>query len=267
MRRFEGKNVLITGASSGIGQATALRFAQEGANVAINYPSNKEDGEATEQLIRECCVAIDQMGCRSMRVPADVSNDHEVARMFKQVLDEFETLDILINNAGIQMRAPSHEMSLSDFMRVIAVDLLGVYYCSREAITHFLARKGEGVILTNSSVHQEIPKPEFISYSIAKGAIANLTKTLALEYADKGIRVNAVAPGAIATPINPWRNDPKAKRQVEYHIPMQRVGQPEEIAAAFAFLASSEASYITGQTLYVDGGLTLYPEFRTTWAS
>lgn len=266
-RRFEGKNVLITGASSGIGEATALRFAREGANIAINYPSNKDDGKETAQLIKNCCTAIDQMGCQSIQAPADVADEQQVADMFKYVISELGNVDILINNAGIQKQAPSHQMPLEDFVQVIAVDLLGSYYCAREAIAHFLERGSEGVILNNSSVHQEIPKPGFIGYSVAKGALSNLTRTLALEYAERGIRVNAVAPGAVLTPINPWRNDPQAKQQVERHIPMCRAGEPEEIAAVFAFLASSDASYITGQTIYVDGGLTLYPDFRTNWSS
>lgn len=152
-------------------------------------------------------------------------------------------------------------------MRVLLVDLIGPYLCSREAIQHFLSRGSGGIILNNSSVHQQIPKPGFISYSLAKGAIDNLTRTLALEYADKNIRVNAVAPGAILTPINPWRDDPEARKQVEGHIPLGRAGQSEEIASVLAFLASDDASYITGQTIFVDGGLTLYPEFRTAWSS
>ena len=139
--------------------------------------------------------------------------------------------------------------------------------CSREAIRHFLTRGG-GLILTTSSVHQEIPKPKYLSYSISKGGMANLTRSLALEYADRNIRVNAIGPGAILTPINDaWKDDPKARKGVEEHIPMGRAGRPEEIAAVFSFLASDDASYITGQTLFVCGGLSLFPEFRTTWSS
>jgi glucose 1-dehydrogenase len=267
MRGLKGKNVLITGASSGIGEATVIRFGEEGANVAISYHSGEDRAKKIEQSFKKSCDLMEKSGCKTLLVKADVSKLSEVKKMFKQVLDSWGWIDILINNAGIQKQAPSHEMSLDDFMQVISVDLIGPYYCCREAIKHFLSRKGSGIILNNSSVHQLIPKPEFISYSLAKGSIDNLTRTLALEYADRNIRVNTVAPGAILTPINPWRKDPKAKKEVESHIPMGRAGESEEIASVFAFLASDDASYITGQTIFVDGGLTLYPEFKTAWSS
>jgi glucose 1-dehydrogenase len=267
MHGLRNKNVLITGASSGIGEAIATRFGEEGANVAINYHGEKEAAEKVESRLRKSCEEIEKAGCKSLLIKADVSKPPQVRKMFKNVLDSWGRIDILINNAGIQKQAASHEMSLDDFMKVISVDLIGPYYCSREAIKHFLARQGGGIILNNSSVHQLIPKPEFISYSLAKGSIDNLTKTLALEYADKDIRVNTVAPGAILTPINPWRKDPKAKKEVESHIPMGRAGESREIAGVFAFLASDDASYITGQTIFADGGLTLYPEFQTAWSS
>jgi glucose 1-dehydrogenase len=156
---------------------------------------------------------------------------------------------------------------MSDFDRVLNVNLRGAFLCSRAAIRHFL-QAGGGVIVNNSSVHELIPKPKYVAYSISKGGMGNLTRTLALEYASQRIRVNAVAPGAIVTPINDaWTHDERARMGVESHIPMGRAGAPEEIAAAVAFLASDEATYITGQTLYVCGGLTLYPEFRTAWSS
>jgi len=267
MRGLKGKNVLITGASSGIGEAAVIRFGEEGANVAINYHSGEDRAKKIEESFKRSCSLIERSGCKSLLIKADVSKLSEVKKMFKKVLDSWGRIDILINNAGIQKQAPSHEMSLDDFMQVLSVDLIGPYYCCREAIKHFLSREGSGIILNNSSVHQLIPKPEFISYSLAKGSLDNLTRTLALEYADKDIRVNTVAPGAILTPINPWRKDPKAKAEVESHIPMGRAGASEEIAGVFAFLASDDASYITGQTVFVDGGLTLFPEFKTAWSS
>jgi glucose 1-dehydrogenase len=267
MRGLKGKNVLITGASSGIGEATAVRFGKEGANVAITYHSHEDEAKKVERKLKKSCDLVNKAGCKSMLIKADVSKLGEVKRMFKQVLDEWDRIDILINNAGVQKQAPSHEMSLDDFMQVLSVDLIGPYYCCQEAIRHFLSRKGSGIILNNSSVHQLIPKPEFIGYSLAKGSIDNLTRTLALEYADRNIRVNTVAPGAILTPINPWRKDPKKRKEVESHIPMRRAGESDEIAGVFAFLASEDASYITGQTIFVDGGLTLFPEFKTAWSS
>lgn len=267
MRGLKGKNVLITGASSGIGEAAAIRFGEEGANVAIIYHSGKDRAEKVAKSFKNSCEAIEKSGCQTLLIQADVSKLSEVKKMFQQVVDTWGRIDILINNAGVQKQAPSHEMSLDDFMSVISIDLVGPYYCCREAIKHFLTRKGGGIILNNSSVHQLIPKPEFISYSLAKGSIDNLTRTLALEYADKNIRVNTVAPGAILTPINPWRKDPEKRREVERHIPMGRAGESKEVAGVFAFLASDDASYITGQTIFVDGGLTLYPEFKTSWSS
>ncbi len=264
MLRLEGKNVLITGASSGIGQAIAIRFAREGANVAINYRSSAEQAEATKELARQ---ARTNGGGREFAVQADVSNEDQVKNMFAKVLDTLGSLDVLVNNAGIQKPCPSHEIETSDFDRILAVNLRGPFLCAREAIRHFLTR-GRGVILNNSSVHEIIPKPKYLSYSISKGGMENLTKSLALEYAGQGIRVNAVGPGAVVTPINKaWIDNPKARSEVESHIPMARAATADEIAAVFAFLASDEASYVTGQTLFACGGLTLYPEFRVAWSS
>ena len=264
MPRLEGKNVLITGASSGIGQAIAIRFAQEGANVAINYHSGADQAEVTRQLARQ---ARGAGSGQELVLKADVSNEDDVKTMIAKVIQEFGCLDVLVNNAGIQKSCPSHEIEAADFDRVLAVNLRGPFLCAREAIRHFLTT-GRGVILNNSSVHEIIPKPKYLSYSISKGGMQNLTKTLALEYAGQGIRVNAVGPGAVVTPINKaWIDDPKARGEVESHIPMGRAATSEEIASVFVFLASDEASYITGQTLFACGGLTLYPEFRVAWAS
>jgi glucose 1-dehydrogenase len=263
---LQGKNVLVTGASSGIGQAIAIRFAREGANVAINYHSSA--GQAAATLERAHAARAKGEDGREIVVQADVSDEEQVAQMFATTIKEFGRLDILVNNAGIQKATPSHELTTADFDRIIAVNLRGPFLCAREAIRHFLQRGGGGVILNNSSVHEMIPKPKYLSYSISKGGMRNLTKTLALEYAGQGIRVNAVGPGAVVTPINKaWIDDPKAKAEVESHIPLGRAADADEIATVFAFLASDEASYITGQTLYACGGLTLYPEFRVAWSS
>lgn len=268
MLRLEGKNALITGASTGIGKAIAVRFAQEGANVAINFRSGPDEAEATKVLVHEACLVARDHGCRDLIVQADISKEDQVREMFQKVVAEFGRVDILVNNAGIQKPTPSHEIDTLDFDRVLNVNLRGAFLCSREAIRHFLQRGEGGVILNNSSVHEIIPKPKYLPYSISKGGMENLTKSLALEYAGQGIRVNAVGPGAVVTPINnSWIDNPKARAEVESHIPLGRAAQASEIASVFAFLASDDASYITGQTIFACGGLTLYPEFRVAWSS
>jgi glucose 1-dehydrogenase len=265
MERLKGSNVLITGASSGIGQAIAIRFAREGANVAINYRSGAEQADATRVLAK---AARSNGHGREIIVRADVSDEQQVKEMVAKTVDAFGSLDVLINNAGIQKPAPSHEIEAADFDRIISVNLRGPFLCSREAIRHFLSRPGGGVILNNSSVHEIIPKPKYLPYSVSKGGMENLTKSLALEYADRGIRVNAVGPGAVVTPINKaWIDNPKARGEVESHIPVGHAAAADEIASVFAFLASDEASYVTGQTIFACGGLTLYPEFRVAWSS
>jgi glucose 1-dehydrogenase len=266
-RRLEGRNALITGAATGIGQAIALRFAQEGANVVINYRDGKEEAATTQALVRKARGG-EANGHREITVQADISNEDEVRNLFATVVREFGSIDIVVNNAGIQKVAPSHEIELADFDRVLNVNLRGAFLCAREGIRHFLDRGKRGVILNNSSVHEMIPKPKYLPYSISKGGMENLTKSLALEYADQGIRVNAVGPGAVVTPINSaWTGNAKARGEVESHIPMGRAAEASEIAAVFAFLASDDASYITGQTIFACGGLTLYPEFRAAWSS
>jgi glucose 1-dehydrogenase len=265
---LRGKNVLVTGGSSGIGQAIAVRFAEYGANVAINYLRQPEEARDTEEQVHACAAKVKQMGVRDVLVGGDVSNEDDVARMVSAAVEGLGGIDILVNNAGIQISRPSEELSSADFDRVLAVNLRGAFLCAREAIRHLLGEERGGSIVNVSSVHQLIPKPGYLGYSASKGAMMNLTRTLALEYAGRGIRVNGVGPGATVTPINrAWIDDPVKRAQVEEHIPMRRAGEADEMAGVTCFLASDLAAYITGQTIFVDGGLTLFPSFLTPWSS
>jgi glucose 1-dehydrogenase len=268
MPGLRGKNVLVTGGSSGIGQAIAVRFAEYGANVAINYLSRPEEARETEEQVRACVGRVQQAGVRDVLVGGDVSNEEDVVRMVGEAADALGGIDVLVNNAGIQISRPSDELSSADFDRVLAVNLRGSFLCAREAIRHFLGEEKTGSIVNVSSVHQLIPKPGYLGYSTSKGGMQNLTRTLALEYAGRGVRVNGLGPGATVTPINrAWIDDPVKRAQVEEHIPMRRAGEADEMAGVACFLASDLAAYITGQTLFVDGGLTLFPSFLTPWSS
>jgi glucose 1-dehydrogenase len=265
---LRGKNVLVTGGSSGIGQAIAVRFAQYGANVAINYLREPEEARDTEDQVHACIHKVRQAGVQDVLVGGDVSREDDVVRMVGEAVDGLGGLDILVNNAGIQISRPSEALSSADFDRVLAVNLRGSFLCARQAIRHFLGAGKAGSIVNISSVHQIIPKPNYVGYSTSKGGMQNLTRTLALEYASRGIRVNGVGPGATVTPINrAWIDDPVKRAQVEEHIPMRRAGDADEMAGVTCFLASDLAAYITGQTIFVDGGLTLFPSFATPWSS
>jgi glucose 1-dehydrogenase len=265
---LEGRNVLVTGGSSGIGQAIAVRFAEYGANVAINYLRRPEEAADTEEQVQACVAKVQREGVRDVLVGADVSNEDEVVRMVAEAVGQLGGIDVLVNNAGIQISRPSNELSSDDFDKVLAVNLRGAFMCAREAIRHWLDEDKPGSIVNVSSVHQLIPKPDYLGYSVSKGGMQNLTRTLALEYAGRGIRVNGVGPGATITPINrAWVDDPEKRAQVEEHIPMRRAGTADEMAGVTAFLASDDAAYITGQTLFVDGGLTLFPSFLSPWSS
>jgi glucose 1-dehydrogenase len=268
MRGLKGKNVLVTGGTSGIGQAIAVRFAQYGANVAINYLRRPEEAEETEEEVHACVRRVREEGVRDVLVKGDVSKENEVVGMVNDANTQLGGLDVLVNNAGIQISRPSNELSSADFDKVLTVNLRGAFLCAREAINRFLQSESPGVIINVSSVHQRIPKPKYLGYSVSKGGMQNLTTTLALEYAGRGIRVNGIGPGATITPINrAWVDDPVKSEMVTSHIPLGRAGTADEMAGIACFLASDDAAYITGQTLYVDGGLTLYPDFREPWSS
>jgi glucose 1-dehydrogenase len=268
MPGLKGKNVLITGGSSGIGQAIAVRFAEHGANVAINYLTTPDEAAMTEEQVHACLDKVEQHGVRDVLVQADVSDEQDVVRMVGEAAERLGGLDVIVNNAGIQISRPSEELSSAHFDKVLAVNLRGSFLCAREAIKRFLENDTGGSIINVSSVHQLIPKPNYLGYSVSKGGTMNLTRTLALEYAGHGIRVNGVGPGATITPINrAWVDDPVKAEMVTRHIPMLRAGTADEMAGVACFLASDDAAYITGQTIFVDGGLTLFADFREPWSS
>src|SRR3954447_9614345 len=216
MPGLKGKNVLVTGGSSGIGQAIAVRFAEYGANVAINYLKQPDEAHDTEEQIHACVHKVRQEGVQDVLVQGDVSSEDDVAHMVADAIEGLGGLDILVNNAGIQISRPSEELSSADFDRVLAVNLRGSFLCARDSIRHFLAEDKRGAIVNVSSVHQLIPKPNYLGYSTSKGGMQNLTRTLALEYAARGVRVNGVGPGATVTPINrAWIDDPVKRAAVE----------------------------------------------------
>ena len=255
---FAGRHILITGAASGIGQACAVEFARCGAKLSL-CDLQAETATAAE---------AQKLGAQVQSIALDVADEQAVISAFAQAESSFGPLQVLVNNAGIQRESPADAISMADFDKVLNIDMRGAFMCAREALRSFLKHATRGSIVNMSSVHQVIPRPDFISYSMSKGAIGNMTRTLALEYADRGIRVNAVAPGATATPINSdWVGDPARLAAVAAHIPMARVAQPVEVARAVLYLASNDAAYVTGHTLVIDGGLCLYPSFREPWSA
>ncbi|AJY73703.1 SDR family oxidoreductase [Paenibacillus beijingensis] len=253
---LENKTVVITGAATGIGKAIAVRFGREKANVVLNYFDEKQEPQRIVDEIREA-------GGRAVAIQGDVTKEEDVKALIEGGVKHFGSVDVMINNAGIENEVPSHELSLEDWNRVISTNLTGAFLGSREAIKHMLETGKKGSVINMSSVHEVIPWPHFVHYASSKGGIKMLTQTLALEYAPKGIRVNSIGPGAIDTPINAEKfADPVLKKGVTDLVPMGYIGKPEEVAACAVWLASSEASYVTGITLFVDGGMTKYPEFQ-----
>lgn len=261
MKGIKDKNVLITGSSRGIGQAIAIAFASYGANIVINYRSNKVAANDTRKR-------VEKHNVKAITIQADVGKESDIKHLITKSVEQLGSVDILVNNAAIQSEAASHQRDTNTFDRTIATNLRGPFMLCKYTIQHFLDRGYPGVIINISSPHEVIPKPGFIDYAISKGGLRNLTTTLALEYSDRNIRVNSVAPGAVKTDINKaWLNDPGKKKEVESHIPLGYAAEPEQIAPSVVFLASDDASYITGITLFVDGGAMLFPEYRENWSS
>ena len=264
LKPLKNQQALVTGASSGIGEACALALGAAGANMVVNYRS--EADEAAHVVER-----IQKSGSRALAIRADVSREEDVRAMFAETLKQFGTIDILVNNAGLQRDAAFYEMTLEQWNAVISVNLTGQFLCAREAVREFLRRgvvpeisSAAGKIICMSSVHEVIPWAGHVNYAASKGGTMQLMKSLAQEVAPKKIRVNSIAPGAIKTAINraAWET-PEAEAELLKLIPDGRVGLPEDIARAAVWLASDASDYVTGTTLFVDGGMTLYPGFST----
>jgi len=257
-----GQRALVTGASSGIGAAVAKALAAAGAAVAVNYA---RDGASAARVVGE----IESSQGRAIAVKGDVSIEADVVAVFKRAVEAFGSLDIVVNNAGLQKDAAFVDMTLTDWDKVIGVNLTGQFLCSREGAREYLRRgrvqgaRSLGKIVCMSSVHDVIPWAGHANYAASKGGVSLLMKTMAQELARHGIRVNAVSPGAIKTPINAgaW-STPEAEKALLRLIPYGRVGEPVDIARAVVWLASDDSDYVHGATLYVDGGMTLFPEFR-----
>jgi glucose 1-dehydrogenase len=261
---LKGQTALVTGANSGIGRAIALALGRAGADVIINYVSAPEEAERVAEEIR-------RSGRRAITAQADVSNEAEVQAMFASAIRELGTVDILVSNAGLQRDAPFHEMTVAQWDQVMNVNLRGAFLCSREAVREFLRRGvrpgvsvAAGKIIFISSVHDVIPWAGHVNYAASKGGLTLLMKSLAQEVAERRIRVNSISPGAIRTPINTgaWQTQ-AAYTELMKLIPYKRIGEVEEIGSAAVWLASDFTDYLVGSTIYIDGGMTLYPGFET----
>lgn len=263
-RLLSGQNALVTGANSGIGRAVAIALGEAGANVVVNYVTGED---RAQEVVR----AIERHDVKAYAHLADVSNETEVRDMVGTMVKRLGTIDILVNNAGLQRDAPLQDMTLAQWNTVISVNLTGQFLCARAAITEFLrqgVRSGvsssAGKIICMSSVHQEIPWAGHCNYAASKGGVMMLMKSIAQEFAPHRIRINSIAPGAIRTPINTAAWDTReACHALMQLVPYGRIGEPEDIGRAAAWLASDQADYVVGATLFVDGGMTLFPGFAT----
>ena len=252
------KVAVVTGSSKGIGRAIVLAFAKSNTYSGIVVNARKRD--EAERVAKE----VEDVGnCDSIAIIADVSQEADCIRLIDEIVKHYGRIDVLVNNAGIQQEVPFEDTSIEVWQKIIAVDLTGPFVCSREAVKHMLNQTPKGGCIINiSSVHQIIPKPHYVPYATSKAGIEMMTKTMALELAHDNIRVNAVAPGAIETDMNQELKEDKAElSKVLRRIPLQRIGTSEEVANMVEFLASDKASYVTGSTFFVDGGMTLYPAF------
>jgi glucose 1-dehydrogenase len=263
-KKLNGQTALVTGANSGIGEGVAIALGEAGANVVVNFVSNPDAANAVVEKIKS-------FGSNAVAIQADVSKEDQVISMFKQAVDQFGTIDILVNNAGLQRDAKFHEMTLAQWQLVIDVNLTGQFLCAREAVREFLRRgivPGRSVacgkIICMSSVHELIPWGGHANYATSKGGIKMLMQSLAQEYGGEKIRVNSICPGAIKTPINQsaWQT-PEAYNSLMTLIPYNRIGVPEDIGKLAVFLASDDSDYITGASIFIDGGMTVFEGFST----
>ena len=263
-RLLKGQKALVTGGSSGIGKGIAIALGHAGADVLVNYSSRAEEAEKVAEEIRRC-------GAKAITHKADVSKEDQVEAMFQRMVEEFGTVDILINNAGVQKDAPIDQMTLAQWQFVLDINLTGQFLCSRAAVREFKRRGvrkeiscAAGKIVCISSVHEVIPWAGHVNYAASKGGVMLMMKSIAQEVAPYRIRVNSIAPGAIRTPINMEAWDTReAYNDLLKLIPYKRIGEPDEIGRAAVWLASDESDYVHGTTLFVDGGMTLYPGFET----
>lgn len=256
---LSGKVAVVTGSSSGLGYAIAERFLKEGMKVVINHHRDASKPSADE-LAGKFNTGDTP---KAVVVQADVSEEQDVEKLYNAAIENFGGVDVWVNNAGMELKSPSHEVSFEDWEKQIKVNLTGVFLGSKHALAHFVKEDKKGVIINLSSVHERIPWPTFAAYAATKGGVKLYSETIALEYAHRGIRVNCIAPGAIETPINAEKfDDPKQRAQTESMIPMHVLGNPEQVSATAAWLASDESSYVTGHSLFVDGGMSLYPSFE-----
>ncbi|MBB6004125.1 SDR family NAD(P)-dependent oxidoreductase [Arcicella rosea] len=252
MGRFSGKVALITGSSKGIGRAIAVRFAQEGANVIINSRNNDEH---VAETIRQ----VEETGAKVHFIKSDISKVEVVYAMVKESVEVFGKLDILVNNAGVEINAPFWEVTEKDYDTVMNINLKGMFFLTQAFVRYMMENNVVGVIVNNSSVHEELPFPNFTAYCASKGAMQMVMRNLAVELGPLNIRINNVAPGAIKTPINAdLLSKPELLGTLQNNISLRRLGEPEDVAGVVAFLASDDAKYVTGSTYYVDGGLTFH---------
>ena len=247
--RLEGKTALVTGSDQGIGKAIAIRFAQEGADVVINY--NKNADHAQETLAE-----VEATGRKGFVVQANLSQIADTRRLVDEGLAHFGKLDILVNNAGVEKRADFWDVTEDDYNFVVGVNQTGVFFTTQRFVQHLRDAKQTGKIVNISSVHEELPFPHFTAYCMSKGALKMMTRNLAVELGPLGININNIAPGAIETPINTkLMSDPQLLASLTQQIPLGRLGKPEDVASLAVFLASSESDYVTASTFFVDGGL------------